>query len=293
MICITVLTIKNINSKIAVNRNMNKKAIAKMGFLNSIVSDVPVFLVNEQLMDQISPPKKGLNRECVREILSHAFKSSDNNGLDEGYFSDEEVEKVDGTWGKMEECRKVLYPSIGVYMNSVMPALVNKYTTFKISGRAIFICPERVKANSSSKSFDDIFLAVLFHEFVHAYISGGYSSLKYYEQVIEESLADAISFSRFTDKTELFNVSKFLSDPGRPAEYTGYVYWTELSRHYPLIEIVDNLKRNRIPLPVFSSIMPFVMPFVDPHILHHLHHYVNAGKDRILKHIALRILMHS
>ena len=111
------------------------------------------------------------------------------------------------------------------------------------------ICPGRI--DSKGEKFRDIFLAVLFHEATHDYLDAVlniniYNKITF--EIIEESLCEAVSLSRFLSKKQRFNVIEFMSNPLRPPEYTGYSYWIEVFRLSSIKKIVDQIKTGNVSL---------------------------------------------
>lgn len=191
---------------------------------------IPVYLVNEQQMDYLYPPKRrrALNPERLREILREDPNLTDNLNR---------LEDICGSW---EEYRVVV--AVGLYMNpggydrserQKVIDLGDKKSSDTESGNSflneynpsIFLCPERIIswAGRAGISSDLVLSKVYYHELGHAFmdtLNGGsdpYNEL--WGRVIEESLANLIAVKQFKGK-EAILIHRLIKD--QPAEYRGY-----------------------------------------------------------------------
>ncbi len=264
------INIKDYDSGYTMDKEYEKHIILNGGFLLQKLYSLPVYLVNEETMDKISPPTKGLNRDCVNEYLERIYNREMKKIKDYGeeeyitmdkwgfgipppgfgqekYFHDERpvystLDFVD--IDSLYSCKTSLYELVGAYVQD----------DFIDSGKHILICPDRIRFKG--KEFRDIFLAVLFHEATHAYldtVSNMHNELTF--KIIEESLCEAVSLSRFSVKKQRINVIQFMSDPHRPLEYTGYSYWLEIFRLASIKNIVDQIKVDD-PTSILSLLFP-------------------------------------
>jgi hypothetical protein len=207
------MKVQNINSNINVKNTVWNKMVQRLSFLAKIPSKIPFYLVNEDTMDKICPPKKTFNEECLKEIIKN---------IDEKIKKYESIQELENLWKMVEECQKNIYKNVGCYSK-------NGAQFLKINEPSIFICPERIYNNTSKPEV--IIQKVGIHEIVHAYIDRKFKEV--FESVIEESLANAIAFIHFKEN-EKNEIMKFINE--QPVEYKGCYFWL----------MYDNLKLSFI-----------------------------------------------
>ncbi len=201
------MSIKNINSKINIKRNIQSKIAERITLLGNIYSKITFYLVDEDTMDKISPPEKTYDEKCLK-MMFEQYK----NNLTQLILR--ELEKTQQTPSLFENCKTKTYVKLGVYCKNGAPFL-------DIYEPSIFICPERIYNKPDP---DIIFQYVAIHELVHAYINKKYNDDS--EKIIEESLSNAIAFLHFKDK-EKENIIKFIKN--QPIEYKGCYYWLKFN----------------------------------------------------------------
>ncbi|MCL5802777.1 MAG: hypothetical protein M1529_03050 [Candidatus Thermoplasmatota archaeon] len=310
------MIISNLNSSIPAPDGIDRKVTERMSFLNTVADHVPVILVNEETMDRICPPGIGYDAHCVRELLSQYYQEKKLADAKDYPGKPEETERI---WDRIvEKCRHVVFSAIGVYTENIPPVLLgidlkdtgigkkNSETIWETiennSRKVVYLCPERVmeEALEISKKpqnpFDDIFLYIIFHEYTHAFITKG-TNLKKYESVIEESLAAAVAYQRFSTSSEIYNISRFLSNDKLPAEYRSFTFWTEVSRALPLIAIVDKWKRGDLAFSVvgmdFDDFLISSDLFLEYGFAHFRRFNDSKGEESMLENLAIRVLMHA
>jgi len=57
------MKIENIDSKVVVRRELFEKTFQRLTYLGSVVPKLSFYLVNEETMDKICPPRKGYDDE--------------------------------------------------------------------------------------------------------------------------------------------------------------------------------------------------------------------------------------
>lgn len=245
-----MIKIKNLNSLyFNLYEYIEKQIIRRLEFLLDKFWSIPIYLVDESLMDFLYPPhkRKVLNEECVKEILN--VKTDKAN-----------IEEI---FELLNRCRERIIVAAGVYkpcLSQQEILEIEKRTNHQISnGEAIFICPEQIlewsrecgKYISELLPFEKsifkpnwrmhhiIFLLVLTHELAHAYMNDSvkaqYANELWYA-IIEESIANAIAYKHFLKKEEKIIISCAMAR--QPLEYRGYIYWMQEDKKY-----VDYLAR--------------------------------------------------
>ncbi|MCX7863243.1 MAG: hypothetical protein N2449_09655 [Bacteroidales bacterium] len=220
-----MITIVNLNSKCALDININRAQIVKrLDFLARKAKLVPLYLIDTELMDEIYPPQKKriLDEEIARRIL-------------EEYMSDREFDRDkkfpwEELWRPIEIIEVMV--AVGVYVhNPKKPDIfiqhgIDKNIVDQITYPCIFITPERVIkwAERIKISSEVLFQKVYYHELGHAYIHSPKRKygLNYY-RVIEESYCNAVAVSRFTSDEEVAQVVKAIQS--QSAEYRGYPFF--------------------------------------------------------------------
>ena len=237
---------KNLNSE--VNFKLDKKYEAKLfshlGVLSNILSRVSVYSVNEETIDKIYPPekRKTLNMDCVKEILT--LKRFEKEAIEEL------VNAIERCFQESEEYFQV----VGLYI----PYLLNSSKcTFKdkISFPAIFICPERCISWGQKLNIpaEFVFIKVLYHELSHAlldtYPKSNQNVYKtWWGKLIEESLANLITITRFKSNYDIAYATKIINS--QPVEYRGcfvlkeyYLLWgSSLDIKPPALKHLEGFK---------------------------------------------------
>lgn len=109
----------NINSKYNVSDDTYKYILDVSGFLYNTWRSVPVYLVNIELMDFISPPEKnrGLDEDCVREIVGSYCNHRYNDNNFQIDMEQRNYDEVNQVWRYLSECNLIKLVSRGVYIN--------------------------------------------------------------------------------------------------------------------------------------------------------------------------------
>ncbi len=230
---------------------------------------IPVFLVNKEQMDILSPPEfqKALDPECVRrELVSFVERHGEVK-------SEEEEEKINSFLERLKRCEEEGWAkykevvAVGLYLylgrhnrydasfkesvlslgdSSVLkPQAENAF--LQHDKPAIFLCCERIinKANQVGISHHLVMDKVYYHELGHAImdtlpvgVSNPYHEI--WGRIVEESLANAIAYRCFKGKEARW-VERLIQT--QPAEYLGYAavnqvlvaapkyIWLEYIRH--------------------------------------------------------------
>jgi len=211
----------NIDSSIPLARGTEEYTASYLGYLSSIFSSVKKYLVSPETMDILYPPRKrySLNDECLKEILKN----------------EECAKNMEYFWYRCaERCigKTNAIVAVGLYMPNIPSDIAEK---LNLSSRpSIFICPERVRnwsdkvstalKISTSSTEKIIATMVILHELAHAYMDGGNSIGHFYEQVIEESLANAVAYDLLSSNTRGRAVLRYAMSL-QPLEYRAYVFW--------------------------------------------------------------------
>lgn len=235
-----MISIVNLNSKAVVKITIDyDDMIARLDFLVQKAKKIPVYLVNELLMDKIYPPFK--RRVLDEEMLHHLFSEKRERYDWEDYNFDE-------LWRE----RTNVTVAVGVYvhhapsdMKATFGDVLDKKEYDEIRYPAIFICPERVVnwADRLRISQDVLFQKVYFHELGHAYIHTDRRDYqKGYYRIIEEAYCNAVAVSRFTDKKEIAQIVKAIST--QSLEYQAYPFFylpnnDKLNYNFNLNNIID------------------------------------------------------
>ena len=232
-----MLRISNLNSsqKIAFKED---KIVALSGILADAMKKVPVYLVDEETMDQFYPPRKRmlLNEECIKELLYSEER---------GEIPEEVLERCLGkTVGRMV--------AVGLYLRDVPDDLLELVSEDPV----ILICPERCVGWGSKTRVpaDFIFTKVLFHEFAHAYLDVNRLRNRYYDtwwgKVIEESLANYIALTRFKSYSDRAKAIKLIAE--QPLEYRGSLVFEE-----KLLDLLPPMLSRNIILPFIIERMVY------------------------------------
>ncbi len=232
-----MLRIINLNSSQEIAYKEDK-IVALSGILADTMKRVPVYLVNEETMDEFYPPQKRvlLNEECAREL----FHS--------GELRRTPVEAL-------EKCLRKTVGSmvaVGLYLKDVPDDLQEEIYW----GPLILICPERCVEWGTKTEVppEFVFTKVLFHEFAHAYLDVNRVRNYYYDtwwgKVIEESLANYIALTRFKSYSDRSKAIRLIVE--QPLEYKGSLVFEE-----KLLDLLPPLLSRNI-----------VLPFIIEHIIY-------------------------
>jgi len=256
------MKIANLNSRVTkVDADLEKYCIKRMGYLKTGIDfdsplfqgriikpwdDTNVYLVDEELMDIISPPEKRymLNLECVKDFIINRLKVFHQENDDRPIIQrileriNESPQNVKHLW---EEINRREYftttKPMGVYFRSLGITMINNIkgylrqkgnTYIDIEEKSsIFICPERVeKWAGKEKLFNIAFADVLMHELAHAFTDIDMNVYRTdWGKVIEESLANIIAYNRFSH-LEKSSLRPLISK--QPVEYKVCTYWLRL-----------------------------------------------------------------
>ncbi len=251
----------NLNSTIVPSEEDVIFAVSRAENLSSYYFNLPVYLVDPDLMDKIYPPerRKFLNPGCVKEII-FSMQRERVKELDLEEFA----RFQNMLWEKIENCKmyESHFVAIGVYVSYLdfkRREEISEHTDKKIDGaKCIFICPERIR-----KVVDDIkqefkiidenwlfklfFTKILIHELAHAFMDYKKDVSDSWERLIEESLANAFAYKYLLpvmSNSDKVAIQKFIST--QPIEYRGYRYFIDeemLSILY--LEKIGDLWRKR------------------------------------------------
>ncbi len=223
----------------------DEKLFARMNLqMSRKAAQTPVFLVNPDQMDVLSPPsrRRGLDPERVRE-----WAESLNNADERGWDMDED-ENEESEYDPLDELDEVEWDknivAAGLYLpqppNPVeIMAVLHKGTPANeaaadalksVSGPSIYLCCERIAkwANKDSVRPELAMAKVLYHELGHAimntwsgfFTGGGEGTYeKKWCRIIEESLANWLAVSCFKG-SERVAAQRLIRR--QPAEYLGY-----------------------------------------------------------------------
>jgi len=210
---------------------------------------IPVFLVNEEQMDYLYPPKfcRALDPECVRRELASSV---------ERHREEEVLERLkrweEEGWAKYKKVVAVgLYLNLGRYnrydasfKKSVLSLGDSSVLTPQAENAflqhdepAIFLCCERIIdwANWVGVSHHLVMDKVYYHELGHAImdtlpIGAPNPYHEIWGRIVEESLANAIAYRCFSGKEARW-VERLIQT--QPAEYLGYAAVNEVIVYAP------------------------------------------------------------
>lgn len=242
------LNIENINSKELVNFYIDEKSIIpKLDYLVHNAFKIPVYLVDEELMDLLYPPykRKILNEKNIKELLN-SIKERDTQERD----FEKDTERIKDIMNRFYEKsyekttnQAEVMVAVGLYIHSLNQNVGTNSENFKtllnkINLPCIVICPERVVewAERLCISTKTVFELVYFHELAHSYI---YSDLRDYQKpwyrIVEEAYCNAVAFERFNTEECIYEASIAIDE--QPVEYRGYTFFATkfflLSPYYP------------------------------------------------------------
>lgn len=131
----------NINSSYEVSSQAHQLAMNSCGFLYRRWRDVPIYLVDPDLMDIISPPqeRRFLNPDCVKEILTGLQYEPwhiDSEG-DPEHIVDTISRENERFWGRLEQCSNsgAMVPARAVYVphvNNIQRQDIHDYIMVRI-----------------------------------------------------------------------------------------------------------------------------------------------------------------
>ncbi len=218
---------------------------------------IPVFLVNEEQMDILYPPrmKECLDQEKAREILSR-YEKDDNltihllereaKGDFEKYTTVVAVGLYISCYSSPQAHSKMIEAVLsGAKRDSMDPEAEKKFCETSLPH--IYLCPERIlKAAQAQNIPPQLYLeTVYYHELAHALMdpepslncspNDPYTTL--WGRTIEESSANWITYTRFGE-SEVYRVRKIIAS--QPLEYQGYLALGKV----PLYDLPANIKTS-------------------------------------------------
>ena len=222
----------NINATEDLEQGFETWFFANLGFLESVFEEDKIFLVNEDTMDKIYPPRKkmGLNEGCLKEMLI-PFKEG---GFDYDKDSDKFIERLERC---IEKVKGVV--AVGLFVPKLSEDLAEDLGLSK-TRELIFICPERVNswASKVKSNFNRLSVSsvkkivatkIIFHELAHKYMYNPSDGDRYnviWKNLIEESLANAIAFKLLSNSlNSRAVVSRAILE--QPFEYRQYHWWLD------------------------------------------------------------------
>ena len=225
----------NLNSKEGLEKGFGVSFFANLGFLESVFEEDKVFLVNEETMDKIYPPRKrlSLDKECLKEMLM-PFK-------ERRFDYEEQIRFTDEFMDRLERCKRETKSvvAVGVFVPDLSEDLARKLN-LNDTRELIFICPERLnswamKVRKNFSGVSDAFVKkvmtskILFHELAHKYMYNPSDANRHntsWKNLIEESLANAIAFKLLSGSLRSKAVvSKAILE--QPFEYRQYHWWLD------------------------------------------------------------------
>ncbi len=154
---------------------------------------------------------------------------------------------------------------------------------------SIFISYDRItkcKKNGFSSSLS--FLAVLFHELAHAFMdnkTGKSLKNKYFEDVIEESLADALAYNCFVSTMHQSEASSFIFMDGKALRYHGSYYLSEIGKTRPIIDFARMWKDKDIKGIFSQLILRIPELFFDPDYFEFIYRFYYRWSHRFLEEL--------
>ena len=222
----------NINATENLEQDFETLFFANLSFLENVFEEDKIFLVNEDTMDKIYPPRKklGLNEVCLKEMLM-PFK-------EKRFDYDRDTDKfIDRLERCIEKVKGVV--AVGLFVPKLSEDLAEDLGLSK-TRELIFICPERlnswaskIKSNFNRLSVSSVkkivATKIIFHELAHKYMynpSDGDKHKVVWKKLIEESLANAIAFKLLSNSlTSKAVVSRAILE--QPFEYRQYHWWLD------------------------------------------------------------------
>jgi hypothetical protein len=235
----TFPSVHAVDNTVPVPPKLWKQVSQRLTFLQHPFGTVPIYLVSPDTIDRLSSPDHWeLDPGCLRRVFAdlrdrvrQAVQKKED--VDIGRFID----------GLLKECQRRRPVLLGCYVadastvgfggsgavhtvEQAAEAALKVRLSFP-RGPAIFLCPDRIFSYPNGHL---VFQIVLIHELVHAYQGTTFwargASSKTWGRVIEESLANAVTFWHFQAQ-ERPAVAAFMTS--QPAEYAAYVYWLGLT----------------------------------------------------------------
>lgn len=219
--------------------NLEEKIIRRLDFLLDKFWNVPIYLVNEALMDSLYPPRKTmvLNKDCTKKIIDKKIPDERKKRINLRKIFKEINEECREDFDKKMIAIGLYIPKLNYYDKQMIEKMKSQEICDEDipDGEAIFICPERVEymaqkykkfiGGSVSDAYEIIFQKVLIHEIAHAYMHNDkkfqYSNELWYE-IIEESMANAVAFKHFSNIEQKI-IHLVISN--QSLEYRGYLHW--------------------------------------------------------------------
>jgi len=216
-----MINIVNLDSSVnvCISRKKIDKIYTDLKIISPLLQKIPVYLVKESTMDKLYPLEKRLtlSKNCIKRVMNRVYEEFEAIEITE----DEFLNKVDNF---VEECLRERignHSIVGLYLSYIPDEIIEEFQIKQMP--SVFICVERCVEWAGVKNVeaDIVFRKVLYHEFAHAYMdSGNYTYYKtWWGKVIEESIANFITLTRFTEKEEQGQVIQLILD--QPLEYIG------------------------------------------------------------------------
>jgi hypothetical protein len=239
--------ITNINSQwgAAPNAIEAAKVFAEdhLNFLTHTWDATPVYLIDKNTMDDKVYPRKRrrmLGQSCAREaIKAFDFSPDIDNSLED------DQAQMDRLFKALQECVTEATDDFFIALGVFWAGPTNPLPVAGLRFPCIFICPDRIEKPDAKRlpttptgrvkkpdtGFRILFAQVLFHELGHAYMFSDQQVVKksgdeFWTRVIEESLANTLSWGRF-NPGERSLVNQMISS--QPVEYRGCTFWQEFS----------------------------------------------------------------
>jgi hypothetical protein len=242
--------------------------IKKMsGILTNQLNRVPIFLVNEQTMDELCH-SKCLDRGSVEDFLLDYRRSLNTR---EREFS--KINQIRDIMKKLDNSFIECKCAVGCYIPE--PDLVCNIPH-------VLICPQRLKSKNRIQQ-EDLLIEVILHELTHAFFSSAENTMDVSKHIIEESLCEAYSFYKFENPENIFD---FVTNPNMPPEYTSFAFWIEMSRNLPLIMVMNHWREKN-----YKSIVYSVFSY--SRLLYHDLLYEGLSFDESLAEVAFLLLLFS
>jgi len=224
-----MIEINDLNTQKHLSATEKDYAFSRLGHFVHVARRVPAYLTDPELMDKLYPPHKlmSLDLECVRSTLGglQEMREGGENYLEEA-------------WDKLGECRREIdrnqfFVAVGVYYSDCSRAAricPEHGNLLSRGGPAIFITPERVESwvqgMKAKQHFKTLFAQIYYHELCHALVDDRSSKYKSdWGKVVEESICNAVAFSRFRTDPERAFLTKAITE--QPTEYLGYTYFSD------------------------------------------------------------------
>ncbi len=114
------MNIYNINSKKKPSMAFVKKYFSYGYIFNSIIKNVNIYLVDPNLMDTIYPPFKDPSEECVLSLFKEIFRTKEETESEKYFDIIKQIKDKNKQFSEIfERCPKVVYPTLGCYVNTI------------------------------------------------------------------------------------------------------------------------------------------------------------------------------